>query len=141
MIARIEAMFSLLHTLINTTFASTVSINKSTLTRVFTFLQVMHKKVDMFKLQNKILSDELSLLQHKHCDFIHLQHNPLFGLHIDEQNDIKDENGFNEDTQLTDDDTHKHEDELDEVHMTIADKCEEVIRIVLPWEELQLKQN
>jgi hypothetical protein len=67
----------------------------------------------------------------------------LFGLHIDEQNDIKDENDFNEDTQLTDDDTHKHEDELDEVPMTekVVDKCEEAIRIVRPWEELQLKHN
>jgi hypothetical protein len=58
----IEAMFSLLHTLINSTLVSTVSINKFTLTTVLTFLQVMHKKVDMFKLQNKLLSDELSLL-------------------------------------------------------------------------------
>jgi hypothetical protein len=62
----------------------------------------------------------------------------LFGLHIDKQNDIKDENKFNEDTQMTDDDTHKHEDELDEVSMTekVVDKCEEAIIIVLPWEEL-----
>jgi hypothetical protein len=42
----------------------------------------------------------------------------LVGLHIDKQNDIKDENDFNENTQLTDDDTHEHEDELDEVPMT-----------------------
>jgi hypothetical protein len=85
---------------------------------MLTYLQVMHRKVDMFKLQNKMLSDELSLLQHQHCDFILLQHNPLIGLHIDKQNDIKNENDFNEDAQLIDDDTHKHEDELDEVPMT-----------------------
>jgi hypothetical protein len=74
---------------------------------------------------------------------IFLQCNPLFGLHIDKQNDIKDEYGFNEYTQLTEDDTHKHEDELDEVPIIekVVDKCEEAIRIVRPWEELQIKQN
>jgi len=66
----------------------------------------------------------------------------LFGLHIDEQNDIKDENEFNEDTQLTDDDTYKDEDEL-EVPMTkqVVDKCEEAIIIVWSWEEIQFKHN
>jgi hypothetical protein len=64
----------------------------------------------------------------------------LFGLHIDKQNDIQDENDFNEDTQLIDDDTYKDEDEL-EVPMTekVLDKCEEAIKIVRSWEELQFK--
>jgi hypothetical protein len=52
----------------------------------------------MFKLQNKMLYDELNLLRHQQCDF-------------NKQYDIKDEN--NENAQLTSDDTHKHKDELD----------------------------
>jgi hypothetical protein len=82
----------------------------------------------MFKLQNKMLSDELNLLRHQQCDF-------------NKQNDIKDEN--NEDAQLTSDDTHKHEDELDKVPMSekVADKCGKEIRIVRPWEELRFKRN
>jgi hypothetical protein len=105
---------------------------------MLTCLQVMQRKVSMFKIQNVLLSNELHHLRHQHSDFILLQHNPLFGLHTDEQHDINDENEFNEDTQQTYDGTHKHEDEFDEFHITkkVADKCEEVIRIVWPWEEL-----
>ena len=67
---------------------------------MITCLQVTHKKIDMFKHQNKLLSDELSLLRHQQCDF----------------NDIKDEN---EDAQLTSNESHKqHEDQLDEVPMS-----------------------
>ena len=75
---------------------STIAINKCTLNTMITCLQVTHKKVDMFKLQNNMLSDELNLLRHQQCDF-------------NKQNDIKDKN--NEDAQLTNDDSHKHEDE------------------------------
>jgi hypothetical protein len=59
---RIEEIFTILHTLINSTTKSTIAINKCTLSTVITCLQVMHKKVDMFKLQNKLLSDKLNLL-------------------------------------------------------------------------------
>jgi hypothetical protein len=102
--ARIEEMFSILYTLVNSTTESTIAINKCTLSTVITCLQVTHAKIDMFKLQNKMLSDELSLLRQQQCDF-------------NKQNDMKDESDFNEDIQLTSDDTHKHEDELDEVPM------------------------
>jgi hypothetical protein len=42
---------------------------------------------------------------------------------------------------LTSDDTHKHEDELDEVPMSekVVDKHGEEIGIVQPWEELRFK--
>jgi hypothetical protein len=95
---------------------------------MITCLQLTHKKVDMFKPQNKILSGELSFLRHQQCDF-------------NKQNVIKDIN--NEDAQLTSDDIHKHEDQLDEVPMSekVADKCGKKIRIVQPWEELRFKQN
>ena len=114
---RIEELFTILRTLINSTTESTIAINKCTLNKVITCLQVTHKKIDMFKHQNKLLSDELSLLRHQQCDF----------------NDIKDEN---EDDQLTS--YVKHEAQLDEVPMSekVADKC-----IVRPWEELQFKRN
>ena len=81
---------------------------------MITCLQVSYKKIDMFKHQNKLLSDELSLLRHQQCD----------------SNDIKDEN---EDAQLTNNEIHKHEDQLDEILMSekVVDKC-----IVRPWEEL-----
>jgi histidinol phosphatase-like enzyme len=92
--ARIEELFTILCTLINSITESTIAINKCTLSTVITCLQVTHKKIDMFKHQNKLLSDELSLLRHQQCDF-------------NNQNDIKDEN--NEDIQLTSDDSHKHE--------------------------------
>ena len=107
---------------------STIAINKCTLSTMITCLQVTYKKVDTFKLQNKMLSDELNLLRHQQCDF-------------NKQNDIKDEN--NEDAQLTSDDTHKHEDKLDEVPMSekVADECGKEIRIVRPWEELNFKRN
>jgi hypothetical protein len=120
--ARIEELFTILRTLINSTTESTIAINKCTLSTVITCLQVTHKKIDMFKHQNKLLSDELSLLRHQQCDF-------------NNQNDIKDEN---EDIQLTSDESHKHEDQLDEVPMSekVADKC-----IVRPWEELRFKRN
>ena len=116
--ARIEELFTILRTLINSTTESTIAINKCTLSTVITCLQVTHKKIDMFKLQNKLLSDELSLLRHQQCDF----------------NDIKDEN---EDAQLTSNESHKqHEDQLDEVPMSekVVDKC-----IVRPWKELRFK--
>ena len=87
--ARIEEIFTILHTLINSTTESTIAINKYTLSTMITCLQVTHKKIDMFKHQNKLLLNELSLLRHQQCDF----------------NDIKDEN---EDTQLTS--YEKHED-------------------------------
>jgi len=114
---RIEELFRILRTLMNSTTESAIAINKCTLNIVITCLQVMHKKIDMFKLQNKLLSDELSFLQHQQCDF----------------NDIKDEN---EDAHLTSNESRKHEDQLDEVPMSekIADKC-----IVRPWEELRFK--
>jgi histidinol phosphatase-like enzyme len=119
---RIEEIFTILHTLINSTTESTIAINKNTLSTVITCLQVTHKKIDMFKLQNKLLSDELSLLRHQQCDF-------------NKHNDIKDEN---EDTQLISDEIHKHEDQLDEVPMSekVVDKC-----IVRPWEELRFKRK
>jgi hypothetical protein len=107
---RIEEIFAILRTLINSTMESTIAINKCTLSTMITCLQVTHKKIDMFKLQNKLLSDELSFLRHQQC----------------------------EDAQLTCDESHKHEDELDEVCMLekVADKC-----IVRPWEELCFKRN
>ena len=37
-------------------------MNKKTLTTVITCLQVMHKKVDMSKAQNKLLSTKLGIL-------------------------------------------------------------------------------
>ena len=97
-------------TLINSTTESTIAINKCTLSTMITCLQVTLKKIDMFKHQNKLLSDELSLLRHQQC----------------------------EDAQLTCDESHKHEDELDEVRMLekVADKC-----IIRPWEELRFKRN
>jgi histidinol phosphatase-like enzyme len=121
--ARIEEIFTILRTLINSTTESTIAINKCTLSTVITCLQVTHKKIDMFKHQNKLLSDELSSLRHQQCDF-------------NNQNDIKDEN--NEDIQLTSNESHKREDQLDEVSMSekVADKC-----IVRPWKELQFKRN
>jgi hypothetical protein len=121
--ARIEEIFTILHTLINSNTEYTIAINKYTLRTRITYLQVTHKKIDMFKHQNKLLSDELSFLQHQQCDY-------------NNQNGIKDEN--NEDIQLTSDDSHKHEDQLDEVPMSekVADKC-----IVRPLEELRFKQN
>jgi hypothetical protein len=67
--ARIEEMLSLLHTLIKSISSSIVSINKCTLAIVLTCLQVMHSKVDMFKIHKK-LSDELSFLRHQHSHFI-----------------------------------------------------------------------
>ena len=82
-------------TLINSTTESTIAINKCTLSIVITCSQVTHKKVDMFKLQNKLLSDEFSLLRHQHSDLNLLRNNKLIGLHINKQNDIKD--GNNED--------------------------------------------
>ena len=110
---RIEELFTILRTLINSTAESTIAINKCTLNKVITCLQVTHKKIDMFKHQNKLLSDELSLLRHQQCD-------------------IKDEN---EDYQLTS--YVKHEAQLDEVSMSekVADKC-----IVRPWEELRFNE-
>ena len=140
---KIEEIFTLLRTLINSTTKSTIAINKFTLSTVITCLQVTHKKVDMFKLQNKLLFDELSFLQHQHCDLNILQNNKLIGLHIYKQNDIKDESEFNEYIQLINDDTRKHEDELDEVPIIgkVMDKCNEEIRIVCLWEELQFKHN
>ena len=53
----------------------------------------------------------------------------------------KDEN--NENAQLTSDDTHKHEDELNKVPMSgkVVDECGKEIRIVRPWEELRFKRN
>jgi hypothetical protein len=113
----VEEIFILLRSLINSNSESTISINTSTLTAMLTCLQVMHKKIDMFKLQNEMLSDELNILRHQQCDF-------------NKQNDIKDEN--NEDAQLTSDDTHRHEDELDEVPMSekIVDKYDKEIRSV-----------
>ena len=107
--ARIEEIFIILHTLIKSTTKSTIAINKCTLSTVITCLQVTHKKIDMFKLQNKLLFDELSLLRHQQCDF-------------NKHNDIKDEN---EDTQLINDESHKHEHQLDKVSMSekVADKC------------------
>ena len=123
---RIEELFTILCTLINSTTESTIAINKCTLSTMITCLQVMHKKVDMFKIQNKMLTDELNLLRQQQCDF-------------NKQNDMKDEN--NEDAQLTSDGSHKHEDELDEVPMSekVADKCGKEIRIFRPWEELHFK--
>ena len=119
--ARIEELFTILRTLINSITESTIAINKCTLSTMITCLQVTYNKIDMFKLQNKMLSNELSLLQQQQCDF-------------NKQNDIKDEN--NEDAQMTSDDSHKHEDELDEVPMLekVADKCGKEIRIVRLWE-------
>jgi hypothetical protein len=76
---RIEELFTILRTLVNSTTESTIAINKCTLSTVITCLQVTHKKIDMFKLQNKLLSDELSFLRHQQCDF-------------NKHNDIKDEN-------------------------------------------------
>jgi hypothetical protein len=123
--ARIEGLFTILRTLINSTTESTIAINKCTLSTMITCLQVTHKKIDMFKHQNKLLSDELSLLRHQQCDF-------------NKHNDIKDEN---EDAHLSSDESPKHTDELDEVPRSekvvdkwsekVADKC-----IVRPWEEL-----
>jgi hypothetical protein len=126
--ARIEEIFKLLCSLINSTNESTIAINKCTLSIVISCLQVTHTKIDMFKLQDKMLSDELNLLRHQQCDF-------------DKQDDIKDEN--NEDAQLTSDESHKHEDELYEVPIIrkFIDKCGKEIRIVRPWEELHFKQN
>ena len=121
---RIEELFTILRTLINSTTESTIAINKCTLSKVITCLQVTHKKIDMFKHQNKLLSDELSLLRHQQCDF----------------NDIKDEN---EEAQLTSNESCKHEDQLDEVPMSgkVPDECGKEIRIVRPWEELHFKRN
>ena len=66
---------------------------------MITCLQVTHKNIDMFKLQNKLFYDELSFLRHQQCDF-------------NKQDDIKDKN--NEDAQLSSDESPKHKDELDE---------------------------
>jgi len=76
---RIEELFTILHTLVNSTTKSTIAINKCTLGTVITCLHVTHKKIEMSKLQNKMLSEDLNLLRHQQCDF-------------DKQDDIKDEN-------------------------------------------------
>jgi hypothetical protein len=160
-----------LHTLINSTTESTISINKSTPT-VLTFLKVMHRKVDMFKIHNKLLSDELSLLQHQHSNFTFLQHYPLFGVPIDSEQqgieyvpvmnqikefDVDDENELHGDTRIrqvdiqVNNELKKNEDELDKVTEktdndsmtnTAKDKLkDDAAKIVRPWEELQLKRN
>jgi len=162
---RIEDMFTLLHTLINFTSESTVSINKSTLIIVLTCLQFMHKKVDKFKIHNTFVSNESTLLQNQHPDFIHLQHNPLFGLAIGSEQDrieyvpvmnqikefdVNDEDELHGDTQIIYDDTKvnyklkENEDKLNEVPKRTnkdADKFEDVTKIVVPWGELQLERN
>jgi len=162
--AGIEAMFTLLHTLIKSTYESTISMNKSTLTAMLTYLQVMHRKVDMFKFQKKLLSDEMSLLRCLHSDFILLQHNRLFRLpivneqegneYVPTMNQIKefvnDEDELHGHTQIRNADTRvnnelkKHEYELDKVTektetnimpYTTKDKLkDDTIKIVRLWE-------
>jgi hypothetical protein len=162
------SMFTLLHTLINFTSESTVSMNKITLTTVLTCLQVMHIKVDVFKFQNKLLFDELSLLRHQLSDLILLQHIPLIGLPMDSKQecieyvptinqikefDVNDEDELQGDTQIRDEDTQvnnelkKHEDKLDKVTENIETYImtdiakDDAAKIIRPWKELQLKRN
>ena len=66
--ARIEELYHLLQSSLKVTPGSTFYVNKKIFNTVITCLQNTRIKFDMVKTQNKLLSDEPSLLREQHVD-------------------------------------------------------------------------
>ena len=134
--ARMEELFHLLQSSLNATPGSTISVNKKIFNKVITCLQNMHKKIDMFKTQNKLLSDELSLLREQHVDR-EKEDNEHFS-------NMKEISEFNlADTRISNENPSMNEKILTTEDKNIAktNECGVATKFVRPWEELLFKRN
>ena len=135
-----EELFHLLQSSLNATPGSTISVNKKIFNKVITCLQNMHRKIDMFKTQNKLLSDELSLLREQHVD-----HEKEDSKHFSNMKEISEFNGklFIIDTRITNENPNVNEKIKKNEDKSIAKtkECQVATKFVRPWEEFLFKRN
>jgi hypothetical protein len=84
--ARVEELLELLNTLILSSMDNTITIDKTTLQSIVTYLQVMQAKVALLQTQTRLLHDALqqkNLLQHSELVLVQ---NPIF--EDDEDDDV-----------------------------------------------------
>ena len=136
--AKIEELFHLLQTSLNTSSGSTISVNKKIFNTVVSCLQNMHRKIDMLKIQNKLLSDELSLLRQQHVNGEKEDNK-----HISGMNQVSEFNGklFPADTRITNADPNEKIMKTEDNIIAKTNEYKVAAKFVKPWEELLFKRN